>query len=73
MILFVLHNAVQQRVGHSIVVGTCYVYHIKQGGWRKIMTGKPEIKYNFHQPDIGELKINNLSIGEFLKVTVQDG
>ena len=30
---------VQQRVGHSIVVGTCYVYHIKQGGWRQIREG----------------------------------
>ena len=30
---------VQQRVGHSIVVGTCYVYHIKQGGWREIRKG----------------------------------
>jgi len=27
---------VQQRVGHSIVVGTCYVHHKKQGGWREI-------------------------------------
>ena len=30
---------VQSRVGHSVVVGTCYVYHIKQGGWREIRTG----------------------------------
>ena len=30
---------VQQRVGHSIVVGTCYVYHKKQGGWREIRVG----------------------------------
>ena len=27
---------VQSRVGHSIVVGKCYVHHIKQGGWREI-------------------------------------
>ena len=30
----------QSRVGHSIVVGTCYVHHIKQGGWREIRSGK---------------------------------
>ena len=30
---------VQTRVGHSIVVGTCYVYHKKQGGWREIREG----------------------------------
>ena len=33
---------VQSRVGHSIVVGTCYVHHIKQGGWRKIRDGNYE-------------------------------
>lgn len=26
----------QERVPHSIVVGTCYAHHIKQGGWRDI-------------------------------------
>ena len=26
----------QTRVKHSIVVGTCYLHHIKQGGWREI-------------------------------------
>ena len=26
----------QQRILHSVVVGTCYVHHIKQGGWRDI-------------------------------------
>jgi GT2 family glycosyltransferase len=26
----------QSRVKHSIVVGTCYLHHIKQGGWRTI-------------------------------------
>mgnify|MGYP003136124129 FL=1 len=30
---------VQERVGHSIVVGTCYVYHYKIGGWREIRKG----------------------------------
>ena len=30
---------VQSRVGHSIVVGKCYVHHYKQGGWRKIREG----------------------------------
>jgi GT2 family glycosyltransferase len=30
---------VQQRVGHSIVVGSCYVHHYKIGGWRKIVKG----------------------------------
>ena len=30
---------VQSRVGHSIVAGTCYVYHKKQGGWREIRSG----------------------------------
>ena len=30
---------VQSRVGHSIVVGKCYVHHIKQGGWREIRAG----------------------------------
>ena len=30
---------VQKRVGHSIVVGTCYVEHKKQGGWREIRAG----------------------------------
>ena len=30
---------VQSRVGHSIVAGTCYVYHKKQGGWREIRKG----------------------------------
>ena len=27
---------VQERVTHSVVVGTCFVHHIKQGGWRDI-------------------------------------
>ena len=31
---------VQSRVGHSIIVGKCYVEHIKQGGWREIREGK---------------------------------
>ena len=26
----------QSRIPHSIVVGTCYLHHIKQGGWRDI-------------------------------------
>lgn len=30
---------VQQRISHSIVVGTCYVHHYKQGGWREIRKG----------------------------------
>ena len=30
---------VQKRVGHSIVVGSCYVEHKKQGGWREIRSG----------------------------------
>tara|TARA_Y100001963_G_C6787335_1_gene453568 strand:+ start:3916 stop:4620 length:705 start_codon:yes stop_codon:yes gene_type:complete len=30
---------VQERVGHSIVVGTCYVHHYKIGGWRDIRKG----------------------------------
>jgi GT2 family glycosyltransferase len=30
---------VQKRVGHSIVVGSCYVEHKKQGGWREIISG----------------------------------
>jgi hypothetical protein len=30
---------VQKRVKHSIVVGTCYVYHMKHGGWREIRRG----------------------------------
>ncbi|MBC8428467.1 hypothetical protein H8D04_01145 [bacterium] len=30
---------VQSRVKHSIVVGTCYVEHKKQGGWREIRKG----------------------------------
>ena len=30
---------VQERVGHSIVVGTCYVNHLKIGGWREIRNG----------------------------------
>jgi len=30
---------VQSRVGHSIIVGKCYVHHHKQGGWRKIRDG----------------------------------
>ena len=30
---------IQERVGHSIVVGTCYVHHYKIGGWREIRKG----------------------------------
>jgi len=30
---------VQSRVGHSIIVGKCYVEHTKQGGWREIRNG----------------------------------
>ena len=26
----------QSRIKHSIVIGTCYLHHIKQGGWRDI-------------------------------------
>jgi len=26
----------QSRIKHSVVIGTCYLHHIKQGGWRDI-------------------------------------
>ena len=56
---------VQQRVGHSIVVGECYVHHIKQGGWREIRSNSK--KYN-NKP-----RYEPINLEYFLNMELQPG